>query len=555
MDEGLFKTTIGEGLTDRYGKFSLNGPQVSSYPAGTPLKLKVVEEVIGAKDIFSHQSLTTRAEDEIDFIAPESEGEVLVTARLYEYQKDFPNLEQPNNGEKYPQQWDLGYLSEIARAGLLEAPQNLITTLAKSLEEVEKIYGVYNPELELSSATTVDLLLNGLFPCNFLKTDEAGFTHLVHMDWNRYELRTGDRPAIPNVQIYLTLENNQLTVGRVDFQFKAGGAWESVLETDPEFKRALYIANSMAIIKGEIHSHLGLGHLYVGQAAMAIFRAVRLNPSGQLLKPHLRDVLVINHLGATAIFGESGILAETGLSAKGIQEAINDVLNSTCYTGFKPREPINEDHRFAKAENLFWDMVSKVVDQFFAENEAAIEANWCEIYYMSKALVENSLPYRPLNGEAFENWWDTNEIDNPNLPGRLEFEGQLRAIRPITTSLDAPAVGDLENLKQFVRHVLFTTVFWHFAVHGTQGKWGTNLKIAALAPREPVILPDGGVKVEDASKQLSFAHLFMNFSGGELIKNKYDDIYPPFVELVKQNIGVFRDLGYDLTKMPFGTMI
>ncbi|MFT4553116.1 MAG: hypothetical protein ACI9S8_001752 [Chlamydiales bacterium] len=556
------RNSLGSFHTDREGNFDFKYRRFRlRMDRNDSLIFRVIEETLDLKSgcLPCCQKTIERAVHETILIKPASTRHYnagTVEAELYEYQPGFPDLLQPDNADHRPQQWPPAYHATLVKAGWDEKVKDLLVGLGGSrvsVSDLEKLYGVYNPELQLTPETTVELLLNGIYPCNFLNGDHPG-EYVVDINWDRYQLDSGPRPELPNVSLRMDKTNDKLNIQNITVQFRGEEA-ETFQINGPNFDKALYLFNSMALVKGEIVSHLGLGHLYSGQAAMAVFRTLNENPLENLLKPHLRGVLEINRMGATDIFGPEGILNVSGLSVDGILESLKDVLAGTCYSNFTPRVPVCEDHRFAKAENLYWDVVGRVVDRFFGENETGIQDNWHEIFYLSKTLVEHSLPYAPWERKDFQAWNDPREIDDPSHPGRVMFENELRAIRPITSSSSSPQEGDMERLKQFTRHALFMVTFWHWAVHSTQGKWGTNLKIAALAPRKPVDMPYGGVQVKDANHQLKVAHVFAGFERGFLLNNPHGDIYPPMMQELQKKKADFKSLGYDLRKLPYGTNI
>ncbi len=550
---------LGEGVTDREGRFLICYPWKEKFSKEeTCLKVKIYEE----KLIFENSILNKSGENcvfETKLQADLKEESVDVgdvTIDLYEYQNDLPNLQVPEDLEKRPQQWPLSYYIDLLKAGgkeILKA--EVISVLEKSLstEEVQEIFGVSDPSLKLSCESTLDLLLNGLYPCYFLKGKEKGDL-IAKINWDDYEIDL--RPDLPNVSLFIHQDSDgKLSVQSLQIQYR-GEEPQSYLPNETDFPRALYLFNSMALIKGEIVSHLGMAHLFSGQAAMAVFRSMNRNPIKALLFPHLREVLEINRMGASSIFGPDGVLNISGLTVNGIKKNLQDVLAGMCYSSFKPRSPLNEDHRFAKAENLYWEIVTKVVDQFFLEHEKSIVDNWDEVYYLSKNLVENSLPYRPWEGiEDFSVWQDSNEIDNPSLEGRVIVNDHLRAIRPITHNLRCPKEGDMERLKQFCRHSLFMVTFWHWAVHSSQKKWMMHLQFGSLAPENRGQGPFGGTSVENAKRQLVVASTLADFKRGFLVENPNGDIYPPLIKLLLEREKEFQSLNFDIRELMYGTII
>ncbi len=549
---------FGEWETNEKGELKV-GIRWSWLPFSkqTNIIFKVFEETLPGKNFFGKVVTGKREVDH--FKAPLMRNSHSLDIRnrkvnLYEYQSGFPDLQQPEQYARRPQQWAITYYFHLIRAAIDERLKSFLLNFwgAPTVAGVQNLFGVDNPELTLDSETTSELLLNGLYPCNFLKGEEEDAL-VVDINWDRYEL--DESPQLPNVKLTLEKDGELLDAKEVVVKFRDQDA-KVYRFGDEGFERALFLFNSAAIVKGEVVSHLGMGHIWSGQAAMALFRTVNKNPIKALLAPHLREVLEINRMGVSDIFGPEGILNVSGLKAGSIIDSLKDVLGGMCYSNFKPRAPVNENHRFAKAENVYWDLLCGVVDRFFNENQEEIEKRWYEIYYMSKSLVEHSLPHRPWEGQAdMSAWDDSSEIDDPNFPGRVTINGDVRAVRPITLSKDKPLEGDMERLKQFCRHAIFMVTFWHWAVHSTQGKWGTNLSIASLAPENNGEGDFGGTSVKNARRQLEVAHVLADFDGGAMLKNPHGDIYQPLLDAIKENKGLFAALGYDIRKLTYGTII
>ncbi|MFT4552866.1 MAG: hypothetical protein ACI9S8_001498 [Chlamydiales bacterium] len=563
-----FKITAGTAETDKDGNFSINLNRTFSW-LRDPDKviLQVVEETLERKGFLFFSGNGERVIDKVAINTGGSGGSRNlgnVPIELYEYQKDLPMLKQPGDSGQRPQQASTAYMIDLALANLDEKIKESLhglDILNSSVEDIHNCYGVYNPELRVTPENTIDMLLNGIFPAYFLKGSHEGEV-TVPINWKDYDKDLS--PLLLNTTLGIDLGVNQkgteLNIKYVDVQDK-DGTWHHIEKSDSRFDRALYLFNSMALVKGEIVSHLGLGHLITEECSMAVFRAVNKNPLGDLLKPHLREVQEIDRLGATAIFGPEGILNVSGLTVDGIREALKDVVSGVCYSNFKPRKMVNDDHVMAKGGQIYWDIVSGVVDRFFGENIENIKKSWYEVFYLSKNLVEHSRPYQAWEGvENHTSWIDPNEVDNPAFGERVFFDGAYRAMRPITTSKECPKEGDIERLKQFCRFSIFNSTWWHFTVHNTQGKWGTNMKFASLAPDAPSddILKDeeyGGTTVDNAIKQFTIAHILMNFERGNLIDNPNGDVYPPLIAKLEENRAAFTALGYDIGEYPYGVLI
>ncbi|MGK0183236.1 MAG: hypothetical protein ACI9YB_002548 [Halioglobus sp.] len=561
----LTEMLLGTFRTDKEGKFQVE-PDKSNFKGAKSQKvtLKVFEEKLPVKDLWffeSNERIVFECDIELSGKkAHENVGDVIIT--LYEYQPSLPDLKQPENENHRPQQWTVSYKLGLAKAGLPNAIKGLLISGTLPLWKVphlQKLYGVFDPTLEVSSESTVEMILNGIYPCYFRKGDIPSEIYTI-IDWRDYDIDSGSGAKIPTVKLFLNRGIKGLDVTRVDVMFRDEKEFTTYKVGDLGFERALYLFNCMGLVAGEIISHLGIGHLYTGQAAMAVFRTMNANPLKNLLCPHLRGILEIDKLGATAVYGKNGVLNVSGLSPTGIMQTLQTVLGGMCYTTFRPREPLTTNHRFARGEQLFWEVVTKVVDDFFVRSEEGIKAKWYEVFYMSKNIVEHSCPHIPWERESnYSVWLDHNEIDDPNLMGRVEFNGVTRAMRPITLSLDGPQEGDMERLKQFCRVSIFTSTFWHWVIHRSQGKWGTNLKFGSMAPRETGAsleeVPYGGIKIPAASQSFSVVHTFMDFQRGFLLKNPNGDIYNPFIEELKVNRDSFQTLGYNIDELMYGAIM
>jgi hypothetical protein len=551
----LVEHKLAEAKTNKYGQIALDYDwKAPSYLGKHDLIFKVFEDkqpLPGEKDEKNHVFTVTQSvsngEVEKDFGNME--------ARIYEYQSGFPGLEP---SELPPQKWGFSYFRDLIRAAIDELLKDLLLKGCGgnySVKDVERVYGVNNPELELDEKHSIEMLLNGIFPCHLLK-GEAG-TKVLDINWDRYE-HDAKTPALPNIEAVFS-ENDQgkLTIDKITVQFR-GKDKQEYLPGNEDFKKGLYLLNSSAVVRGEVDSHLGKGHIWCEQASMAVFRNLKENPVAKLLKPHLREVVLINELGASAIFGEEGVLNVSALTTGGIKENLKDILGGMNWK-FRPRLPMeNEDHQFAHAGQLFWDTLGGVVDQFFDENAEGIREHWYEVRDMSKSLEENSVPYRAPDGvEDSTKWVDPSEFDY-DVEGRVMVNGERRAVSSITQNEDGPEGDDIENLKQFCRYNMYMSTFNHWAVHTSQSKWVTNPSFASLAPEsDGGHLPYHGTRPENARHHVSTAHVLVDFDRdtGSLVENANGDAYQPFIDALVAKEKDFSALGYDIREMTYGIII
>jgi hypothetical protein len=560
-------TIVDSTETDRNGhfKFVLQLPQRSGlYCSSTEsFVLRVIEETAQVRNWRGQYEEGECVVDNLGIELSETDDDVQLgdhSIDLYAYQKGLPALLQPHDPSLSPQQWNMDFILTLAKAGF----ESILTKSCLDcfcVTDPATILRSYNapvdPHLSLTGADTIEMLLNGICPGYFQRTNDPNI-YTVEINWDRYETdpeQTG--PRMVNATLAVRKSGDDLEVHSVTIQEK-GATPTTYTPGGQGFSRALYLFNSMAAIKGQAHYHLGRGHFVTEQNAMAAYKFLNRNNFKHLVRPHMRGVMEIDRVGSKAIFGDetSVLVRSTGLTAQGLSDALRDTLAGTCYTTFRPKAPFAANDRFARAGNLFWDLTHEAVEEFFRSNAQNIEENWNEIFYMSKALVQNSLPYRPLEGKDHDVWADGNEIDDPAAPGRVVFDGELRAMRPITLSRDAPQAGDIERLKQFARFAIYTATFWHWVVHASQGKWMTNFGFGSLAPQAGGGAENyGNTRPEHMTQILTLSGLLTRFTGGSIIQNENGDIYQGIITRLAANREEFAALGFNIDKCFYGTII
>lgn len=560
-----FSEVLAETETDEEGNFAFHAKLIKGDNDCVLRVIESLQEILPtqAEGILGNPKERTVAELSVDLSGNNPEIDLgNLTIDFYQYQKGLPVLLQPTNSSFVPQQWTADYLLHLAEAGfdatLKEGLAAALTALKiGSVKEVIDLYGgPTDPSLSLNGDDTIELLLNGLYPVEFEKTeDPAVFTATIN--WDRYEQKPSHSPLLVNTTLTVKKVEDKLQVQTVTIQ-DSPSASKTYQFGEPGFAWALYLFNSMALVKGEAHSHLGLCHFVTEQNAMAAFKFLHRNNVRHLVFPHLRGIMEIDALGSKVIFGDNAsvLVRSTGLTSAGLSTMLRDSLAGTCYTSYRPKQPLAESDRFAKAGNLCWNIISQSVDKFFEENQQNITQYWNEVYYMSKSLVEHSLAYRPFDNKPYDTWVDGSEIDDPSLPGRVVVDGELKAMRPITLSKDAPAEGDIERLKQFARFSIYVASFWHWVVHASQSKWGTNFNFGSLAPNEGGTPENyGATQPENANQIMHLAQVLSKFRDGSIISNPNGDIYQDLIERFKGSREAFKALGYNIDECLYGTII
>lgn len=437
----------------------------------------------------------------------------------------LPTLLPPKDLDMRPQKWP--YAGSLVKGNWDTFLQLFVANFDDydNVQEVQQAFATGNTYLPLTCERTIEMITNGIYPCHFLKGEELN-TLEVRINWDKYERK--EKPDLSNVKMTLNYEEEKLSIRAIEIE--GGKLSGTYLPGQKGFDAALFIFNCSALLRGQVVSHLGIGHFVTGQFALAMFSTLTdNNPIKRLLTPHLRGVLEINRIGETRIFGETGVLAHSALTAKGTLDLVRDTLGSICWKTFTPRKPLNQQNTFAHILNIWWnDILENTVNQFFSENKSEIIHFWPEIFKMSELLVSQSVPYCPPEGVSDRAaWYDTSEIDDPTVPGRETIDGELKSVRPITKNPIAPDEEDWGNLRQFLKYCLLIAIVWHGEVHESQDESTANFNFASIAPNyDAAGVPlYGGITVDDAVAERSIIHILMNTKTSVLIENERKDIY------------------------------
>lgn len=560
------ETKIASTETDKNGKFKLDFWQFThSFSSIQPLALKV-ERISEASSLFKSHVLC-----EVPIKKPYALANYKlkdpIKASILEYDSGSPHPQQPKDPSQIPSSDDGWFIWTVLKAGWDEILKQVgLQTIGKNLStaEVQNIMGIPETRLNHDSKTIVEMLTNGIYaPPAFLKGENEGEL-LARINWDKYEIDTSNNaPDIPNVDIVLVNSKNGKDIKQVTIKFPKQKA--SIYKPDqPDFAKALRIAACMILLKGEIESHLGLGHLIPGEFAMAARRKFIKNPLAKLLNPILEGTLRINHLGGPAIFNKaSGALGIAALTQKGIDQVLQDSMSFCDYINWQPAKERFEGDVFAQEKHLFYMTSKKAIMNFLKNHQDEIKKSWHEVYYFSKDLVENSFPYVPYMSQYnFSRWDDASEIGKQN-PRDIGRDGIVRAFRAITTNKDSPEDGDWDRLANALAYFFYLSTYYHDKIHKSQKKWACDLRFASLAPRNQSKEDFGGddeyigTTPEDARKQLAIAHILTDFD--EYLQNKSILLHPEVVKEIKEAfieaLPAFKKLGIDLNKTPISVFI
>lgn len=391
--------------------------------------------------------------------------------------------------------------------------------------------------------------------------------------------------ALPDVDIKFELGADGLPL---PIEIHTTGALNAI-DKDPWQKRvftpqdgdlwlaAKRIARVNGAVSTEVDEHFTGTHLNTEQYSIAVHRNFHFSPLSCLLRPHTKEVALINSAADKNIIG--GYLpTATALTEKGLIDRTFDMMGVHDWKDWKPMKPLSEKHHYALAENLFWQIVVDFVDVFFSENLEEIKKHWMEVYYFSEDLVHHSVPVfmsevdwqsltpnqrkqaeRRKKYYAFMNHFD---FDKP----RERVNGQVKTISPITKRkvYDELHPEEMDNLKKACQYTIMMATFMHTWINEHQYddlgeilyncgglRFGTT-EIGVLAPESDLkIAPDK----TRATQMLWFTNFLSRTEYGFITKNEEGDVNPMFTKLLEEKREEFAIWGVDIDDIESRTNI
>ena len=289
----------------------------------------------------------------------------------------------------------------------------------------------------------VERRLNGFNPGKFNRVDGEPWQYAISYDCSKHIVKPGGiLPAL--IEARFTLQTQQLEVHSIQYELNNQTITNSPGDTDWEWAKQLF--RSAEFVFQETQAHLARTHLNVEQYAMAYYRNIVNNPIRLLLEPHLEGVINVNKLGASIIFGKTGVIpGASALDEKQVELLLKEEVSRLNYRTWHPnRQSLNAvvtNNHFERAALACWDIMVEYVGGFFATHEAAILQSWSEIQGMSQDLVDHSI----LLSEY----------------GTLE-------------------IGDIHDLQQLCVYVIYHSSFLHSWVNYKQYEDGGDVDYAAL---------------------------------------------------------------------------
>lgn len=406
--------------------------------------------------------------------------------------------------------------------------------------------------------------------------------------WVKYfgacDYEVNDEYAFPTVEIKFHIPPDQfpipekiITTGPVNnherdqfvqktFSPKDGEKWEQA-------KRVARVSGSLC---AELDDHFAGTHVNTEQFAIAARRNLRKNPLTILLFPHLKEVSLINHSADTILIGPGYIPSASAMTAKGIIDRCTDMMGVMDWKNWKPMEIIHSKHTYAQAENLFWEVVGEFVEDFFTKNEEKIVKEWFEVFRFSEDLVQNSAEVfmHAINWETLTDeekvraesriaYYHERYRFDPSLP-RVEYNGKLRSMSPITSNPFNPESGDLENLKSACKYVIMMATFMHTWVNEHQYEDIGEILYSSLGLRfgenkDGIFRPESDYTISPdltrATQMMWFSNLLSRTEYGFITRNEEHDIDPLFTAILENKREVFKNLYIEIDNIESRTNI
>ena len=531
---------LGGGRTSSDGFFSID---YDTDDAGdTPdLTIKIIRlNAAGKREVVEHIDGPKNIKKDYDF------GVVEIAGWEYDPKYSVPLVYSDGSGlTSSPQNFEVPQSAKILLNGAKLGAQQKIAEHTDSIHETQKLFtNSLTERMEKkkkgssrSDSFLVESVLNGFNPAklSYNSSDQS-----YHVRYNIDDYQVDDEHQSPSVHLELKKDaSGNLTAQRISYRVRNKGANPAQFgpeisitpNDDPAaWETAKEYYRIAEFIDGQVKGHLGRSHLNVGQYSIALYRNLQKSPVFQLLHPHLKGVSAINTFGKEVIFGGTGILVKSPLTLDSLVSCMYDDLGACDWKNWSPRTEVNSQHRYAKVQKLYWDIVTEHVETFFEMHLDKITKDWKEIYYFSNDLVKHSVPFATTPASAGEEWLDNNETSDSRPAGE-------KSISAITNTLSNPGADDIARLKQACCYAIYHATLWHDWRNDNQRNYGGEVEYARFSI---------DYTIDEAAFQLFIVNLLVDVKYGYLSKNEDEDIPRNFVHLLKKALPQFEALDYDL---------
>jgi linolenate 9R-lipoxygenase len=271
---------------------------------------------------------------------------------------------------------------------------------------------------KFSDAFFVDRRLNGFNPGKLNRAIAQEWQYVVRYDCRKHTVDPGGiLPAI--IEARFILRGHSLYAHSIQYAFREGHNISNAPVTnfpgDADWEWAKRLFRSADFLFQETQAHLARTHLNVEQYAIAYYRNVKNNKIVELLEPHFEGLLNINKLGASIIFGDTGVIPQaSAINTADVEALLKEEVSRLNYHTWHPRLQALQDfvsnNHYDRSAIAVWEIVEQYVGKFFQDYESAILSDWTEIEEMSQDLVGHSILKRELGTLKIHNISDLKKL-------------------------------------------------------------------------------------------------------------------------------------------------
>lgn len=457
-------------------------------------------------------------------------------------------------------------------------PENLTVAM-------EKI----KPGITRSDQWFGDRMINGMYASTLDKDPENPNLYWLYYHWSSYD--HNPNYAFNDISMKFSInEDGYFLPESITLKgpISPSGTANSKITLTPKDGQKWESAKRVARVSGgiltEIDKHFTETHLNTEQYAIAAYRNIRRNPVGSILFPHLRNVVLINHTADKILIKKDGYINRaTALTPEGIEKRVTDVLGTLDWKNWKPMKPLSSKHRYAHAANLYYDVITNYIDEFFSVHESDIIEEWHEIYSFSQDVVEQAvqpflckhlqkaLETNPNKGEANQpkDWFTRDNRMDLSIK-RPKVSDEFKAVSHITTKKELnknepeTCKPELEALKEACAYIIFNATFGHYWANSKQYDDIGEIRYCSLGIRLG-IEPDGVLGPENddnispdlkiSTQMMWWSNMLSKTAYGFIMSNEQGDINPLLIHKLKEKEEAFAALGVDIYSIQSETNI
>ena len=561
---------VGEVRTDSDGHFEVD----VAHAGRCTIRLVLLEH----RRVYQHTGAADEATaaGQIDIAVEEGLSDLGdVQLAYWPYRTDFPSPRAGMVQGKWPQSYTTGYKHtlELAFARVLPSQlmlhaEHAVAHARPTMDEIQSHQPATRtiraeqdaPGTTRSDTWLADQILNGFDVELRVGRDADDPARLrARIAWP--DMACKGEFDLADADVVIEERDSELAVSEITLRIRRAGkdgAWADdttrrfTSADGADWEAAKRVTRCQYLLHGAMDGHIIRSHFQTEMYAVAAFRNLRVNPVAHVLLPHLQEIVAQDHDGDSFAWGPGGLIPEqSALTMAHILERTGAKTGGWDWKTFRPRTPVHPSHRYAHAAGVYWDLLGEHLSKVFADHEDAIVANWIEVLRFSEDLVTHSPPYVPQVDEPGVIPIDRNELDHPEV-ARAVIDGVTRAVRPVTQTA-APQPGELADLMQLCRYVIYQATFNHSWTHDGQYDAGGELRYATFALRggslgaedDPDIAPAPGANIDSISTNTVGLHA--NY--GYIIADEERDVPPSLKAALEARRQDLAALGVDVDKI------